>query len=142
MAAWTSAPFRNAPVTSTAPGKVIFAGRKSGYGRCVDVDHGYGFVTRYGHLASISVKKGQTVTLGQKLGGMGTTGRSTGVHLHYEVHFKNKTYDPKKVSEGRKTCLRRVNPPTTHSVRRANRRALPISMLQKDHRRPIAPDHL
>ena len=88
--------FRNAPVTSTAPGKVIFAGRKSGYGRCVDVDHGYGFVTRYGHLASISVKKGQTVTLGQKLGGMGTTGRSTGVHLHYEVHFKNKTYDPKK----------------------------------------------
>ncbi len=86
--------FRNAPVTTTAPGKVIFAGLKSGYGRAVEVDHGYGFITRYGHLASISVKKGDTVTLGQKVGGMGTTGRSTGVHLHYEVHFRGKSYDP------------------------------------------------
>lgn len=86
--------FRNAPVISTAPGKVIFAGMKAGYGRAVEVDHGFGFITRYGHLASISVKKGSTVTLGQKVGGMGTTGRSTGVHLHYEVHFRGKTYDP------------------------------------------------
>ena len=88
--------FRNAPVTSTAPGKVIYAGRKAGYGRVVEVDHGFGFMTRYGHLASINVKKGDSVILGQKLGGMGTTGRSTGVHLHYEVHFRGKTYDPIK----------------------------------------------
>ncbi len=88
--------FRNAPVTSTAPGKVIYAGRKVGYGRVVEVDHGFGFMTRYGHLASINVKKGDSVILGQKLGGMGTTGRSTGVHLHYEVHFRGKTYDPIK----------------------------------------------
>ncbi len=88
--------FRNAPVISTAPGKVVFAGRKAGYGRAVEVDHGFGFITRYGHLASVSVRKGDTVTLGQKVGGMGTTGRSTGVHLHYEVHFRGKTYDPIK----------------------------------------------
>ncbi|ACT59449.1 M23 family metallopeptidase [Hirschia baltica] len=88
--------FRNAPVTATAPGKVVFAGRKAGYGRAVEVDHGFGFMTRYGHLASINVKKGDSVILGQKVGGMGTTGRSTGVHLHYEVHFRGKTYDPIK----------------------------------------------
>ncbi|MBB35140.1 MAG: peptidase M23 [Hirschia sp.] len=88
--------FRNAPVVASAPGKVVFAGRKSGYGRAVEVDHGFGFITRYGHLASISVKKGDIVTLGEKVGGMGTTGRSTGVHLHYEVHFRGKTYDPQK----------------------------------------------
>jgi murein DD-endopeptidase MepM/ murein hydrolase activator NlpD len=98
--AWHSgmdmAAFRNAPVISSAPGKITFAGRKAGYGRVVEVDHGFGFMTRYGHLASISVKKGDSVTLGQKVGGMGTTGRSTGEHLHYEVHFKGKTYDPIK----------------------------------------------
>ncbi len=98
--AWHSgmdmAAFRNAPVVSAAPGKVVFAGPKAGYGRAVEVDHGFGFKTRYGHLASISVKKGDTVILGQKVGGMGTTGRSTGVHLHYEVHFRGKTYDPIK----------------------------------------------
>ena len=88
--------YRNAPVTASAPGKVLYAGIKSGYGRVVDVDHGFGFMTRYGHLASISVRKGDTVKLGEKVGGMGTTGRSTGVHLHYEVHFRGKTYDPKK----------------------------------------------
>ncbi len=98
--AWHSgfdmAAFRNAPVVASAPGTVTFAGRKAGYGRAVEVDHGFGFKTRYGHLASINVKKGEVVTIGEKLGGMGTTGRSTGVHLHYEVHFRGKTYDPQK----------------------------------------------
>lgn len=97
--AWHSgfdmAAFRNAPVVASAPGTVTYAGRKAGYGRVVEVDHGFGFKTRYGHLASISVKKGDVVTIGHKVGGMGTTGRSTGVHLHYEVHFRGKTYDPK-----------------------------------------------
>ena len=98
--AWHSgmdmAAFRNAPVVASAPGKVTFAGRKAGYGRVVEVDHGFGFKTRYGHLASISVKKGASVSIGEKVGGMGTTGRSTGVHLHYEVHFRGKTYDPQE----------------------------------------------
>ncbi|MEZ5936674.1 MAG: peptidoglycan DD-metalloendopeptidase family protein [Hyphomonadaceae bacterium] len=86
--------FYGAPITATAPGKVVFAGVKSGYGRCVEVDHGLGFRTRYGHLASIAVRAGTTVAIGQKVGTMGSTGRSTGPHLHYEVHFRGKTYDP------------------------------------------------
>ena len=90
------AAFRNAPITAPAPGTVVFSGRNGAYGLCVEIDHGYGFRTRYGHLAKLSVKKGDVVTLGQKLGGMGTTGRSTGVHLHYEVYFRGKTYDPRK----------------------------------------------
>jgi murein DD-endopeptidase MepM/ murein hydrolase activator NlpD len=83
-----------APVQSTAPGKVSFAGVKSGYGRCVEIDHGLGFKTRYGHLNSITVKAGSEIALGQKVGTMGSTGRSTGPHLHYEVFFRGKAYDP------------------------------------------------
>ncbi|MFD2615291.1 peptidoglycan DD-metalloendopeptidase family protein [Paenibacillus gansuensis] len=69
-------------------GKVIFAGVKSGYGNCVIVDHQNGYQTLYGHLRSISVSEGTKVGKGQKLGVMGSTGHSTGVHLHFEV-YKN-----------------------------------------------------
>lgn len=82
------------PIIATAPGRVSFAGVKSGYGNVVIVDHGLGFETRYGHLSSIAVKVGMEVALGQKLGIMGNTGRSTGTHLHYEVKFRNRTFDP------------------------------------------------
>ncbi len=87
--------FRLAPILATAPGKVDYAGWRSGYGRLVEIDHGYGFKTRYGHMAKIMVKRGQTVTTGMQIGAMGSSGRSTGVHLHYEVWFKGKPYDPK-----------------------------------------------
>lgn len=90
------AAYSGAPIRSTAPGTVIFAGTKSGYGRCVEIDHGLGFVTRYGHLRSITTKRGETVAIGAKVGTMGSTGRSTGPHLHYEVLFRGKTYDPIK----------------------------------------------
>lgn len=88
------ASYRMAPIVSTAKGKVIYAGRKGGYGRVVEVDHGYGFVTRYAHLAKTYVKRGQDVEMGEKIGGMGSTGRSTSTHLHYEIQFQGKTYDP------------------------------------------------
>jgi murein DD-endopeptidase MepM/ murein hydrolase activator NlpD len=90
------AAYYGAPITATAPGKVTFAGVKTGYGRVVEVDHGLGFKTRYGHLQSINVKAGAEIAIGQKLGTMGSTGRSTGPHLHYEVYFHGKSYDPIK----------------------------------------------
>jgi murein DD-endopeptidase MepM/ murein hydrolase activator NlpD len=90
------AAYRNAPIVAAGPGKITFAGTKSGYGRLVEIDHGHGFKSRYGHLRKILVKKGDIVEVGHDIGKMGTTGRSTGDHLHYEVWFKNKPYDPEK----------------------------------------------
>ncbi|WP_306016575.1 M23 family metallopeptidase [Oceanicaulis sp. MMSF_3324] len=88
------AAFRNAPIVAPAPGEVVYAGWRAGYGRTVEVDHGYGFRTRYGHLHSIDVRRGDDVELGQRLGGMGSTGRSTGTHLHYEIWFRGEHIDP------------------------------------------------
>jgi murein DD-endopeptidase MepM/ murein hydrolase activator NlpD len=88
------AAFDRAPVVSTSPGVVEFAGVKSGYGYVVDIDHGHGFKTRYAHLSDIQVSRGERVAIGQRVGSMGSTGRSTGTHLHYEVWFRGKAYDP------------------------------------------------
>ena len=87
---------RNTPIVAAADGKVILAGRNGGYGKSVEIDHGHGFVTRYGHLHKLNVKRGQIVKKGDKIGGMGSTGRSTATHLHYEVHFQGREYDPDK----------------------------------------------
>ncbi len=84
----------NAPIVAAGPGTVIYAGAKSGYGRVVEVDHGQGFVSRYAHLNKVLVKRGQVVSLGDKVGLMGSSGRSTGPHLHYEVLFHGKPYNP------------------------------------------------
>ena len=88
-----------APIVATAPGKVIFAGRKGAYGRMVEIDHGHGFTTRYAHLKKTFVKRGETVEQGTRIGGMGSTGRSTATHLHYEVRFNGRAYDPQKFLE-------------------------------------------
>lgn len=87
---------RHTPIVATAAGVVTFAGRKGAYGRFVEIDHGHGFTTRYAHLQKTFVKRGQTVDKGFKIGGMGSTGRSTANHLHYEVHFQGRAYDPNK----------------------------------------------
>lgn len=84
------------PIVATADGVVSFAGRNGGYGRVVEIDHGHGFVTRYAHLHKTYVKRGQKITKGDKIGGMGSTGRSTATHLHYEVHFQGRVFDPEK----------------------------------------------
>ncbi len=85
-----------APIVATAPGTVRFVGRKGAYGRTVEIDHGYGYITRYAHLKKTFVKRGQRVETGEKIGGMGSTGRSTATHLHYEVRFQGRAQDPAK----------------------------------------------
>ncbi len=89
------APFRS-PVYGAAPGTVIFAGIKEAYGRCIDIDHGNGLVTRYGHLDRILVSRGQHVGAHQEIALLGNTGRSTGPHLHFEVRVNGQPQDPLK----------------------------------------------
>ncbi len=81
-------------IFSTAPGVITYAGWKGKYGNLVEVDHGNGIKTRYGHLSKITVKKGQEIGFFEKIGLVGSTGRSTGPHLHYEIVFNNKPVDP------------------------------------------------
>ncbi len=88
------ASYRGAPIVATADGVVVKAGRNGSYGKMIEIDHGHGFVTRYAHLEKTFVKRGQQVKKGDKLGGMGSTGRSTSTHLHYEVRFQGRVYDP------------------------------------------------
>ena len=82
------------PIHSTAPGVVSFTGVRSGYGNTIEIDHGGGFKTRYAHLQAIAVTVGQRVALGQRIGAMGSTGRSTGPHLHYEIWVGGKPQNP------------------------------------------------
>ena len=88
-------PFKSS-VYSTAPGVVSFAGWKGKYGKLIEIDHGAGLKTRYGHLNKYSVKKGQKIKFHQKIGLLGSTGRSTGAHLHYEVVFRGRAMNPIK----------------------------------------------
>lgn len=88
-----SAP-KGTDVYVTADGKVVAAGFNHGYGNCVDVDHGYGYVTRYAHMSKILVRRGQQVTRGDVIGKVGSTGKSTGPHLHYEVIVNGKHQNP------------------------------------------------
>ena len=81
---------------ATANGTVSAAGWSGGYGKAIDVDHGNGYSTRYGHLSAIDVKVGQTVHVGQIIGRVGSTGRSTGPHLHYETRIGRDAVDPEK----------------------------------------------
>ena len=84
------------PVRATANGKVVSAGWSGGYGRMVEIDHGNGLSTRYGHLSEIGVKVGDVVKIGQVIGEVGSTGRSTGPHLHYETRIDGEAVDPQK----------------------------------------------
>jgi murein DD-endopeptidase MepM/ murein hydrolase activator NlpD len=83
-------------VLSAGYGKVTFAGQKAGYGNLVEVTHGAGLVTRYGHLSAFLVKEGQTVNTGSPIAKVGSTGRSTGPHLHFEVRRKDSPVDPSR----------------------------------------------
>ena len=84
------------PVHATAAGTVTDAGWSGGYGRMVEIDHGNGFATRYGHLSKIDVKVGQSIKIGQVIGEIGSTGRSTGPHLHYETRIDGDAVNPQK----------------------------------------------
>jgi murein DD-endopeptidase MepM/ murein hydrolase activator NlpD len=84
------------PVRATADGTVTTAGWNGGYGKLVEIDHGNNLSTRYGHLSEIDVKVGQRVRVGQIVGKVGSTGRSTGPHLHYETRIGNEAVDPQR----------------------------------------------
>jgi murein DD-endopeptidase MepM/ murein hydrolase activator NlpD len=84
------------PVRATATGKVTIAGRQGGYGNMVEISHGNGLATRFGHLSSIGVKVGQVVRIGEIIGNIGSTGFSTGPHLHYETRVNGQPVDPQK----------------------------------------------
>ncbi len=81
-------------IQSTGDGVVLEAGWHHGYGNCVRISHGYGYETWYAHMNKMSVRKGERVQKGQKIGEVGDTGLSTAPHLHYEVHFKGKPINP------------------------------------------------
>ena len=89
MAGWW-----NSPIHATAGGKVTRAGRNGAYGNYVEIDHGNGFRTRYGHLSKVKVMAGQRLERGDIVGLMGSTGRSTGTHLHYEIWFAKRPLNP------------------------------------------------
>jgi murein DD-endopeptidase MepM/ murein hydrolase activator NlpD len=99
-----SAAFRS-PVYSTAPGVVTFAGVRDNYGKFVEIDHGNGIVTHYAHLHRITIARGQRVGAHQEVGELGSTGRSTGPHLHYEVVVDGEPLDPEKFLEVGKSVV-------------------------------------
>jgi murein DD-endopeptidase MepM/ murein hydrolase activator NlpD len=85
---------RGTAIHATSEGTVITAGWEGGYGNTVVIRHAFGIETLYAHLSSIDVRVGQRVSRGDRIGGMGTTGRSTGVHLHYEVRLGGTPVNP------------------------------------------------
>lgn len=88
------------PVVATGNGVVIFAGTQSGYGNVVIIDHGDDLTTRYGHLSKIEAAEGEPIKRGETLGRVGSTGRSTGPHLHYEVRIKDTAVSPRRYLPG------------------------------------------
>lgn len=96
-------------VAVPANGKIITAGWEGGYGNLIEVDHGNGLTTRYGHLSKIGVQSGDTVQRGQIIGLIGSTGRSTGPHLHYEVRLNDKPINPRRFLPPAPTEIRALN---------------------------------
>jgi murein DD-endopeptidase MepM/ murein hydrolase activator NlpD len=92
-------------VHATAAGTVVFAGNRGGYGNMVEIDHGYGIHTRYGHLSMISVRVGTHIARGAALGRVGSTGRSTGPHVHYEVWYDDVVKNPNNFIEAGRHVL-------------------------------------
>jgi murein DD-endopeptidase MepM/ murein hydrolase activator NlpD len=86
-------------IKTTADGVVVFSGWNGAYGNMVEIDHGNGVSTRYGHLSQLRVTSGQRVSRGDWIGVQGSTGRSTGPHLHYEVRYRDEALNPKKFLE-------------------------------------------
>ncbi len=82
------------PVKAMAKGEVSFAGQRGGFGNCIILKHGNDYETLYGHLSKILVKPGQKIEIGQQIGNIGSTGRSTGPHLHYEIHKNGQKINP------------------------------------------------
>jgi murein DD-endopeptidase MepM/ murein hydrolase activator NlpD len=102
-----------APIYSAAHGKVAFVGRRPGYGNSVDIDHGNGLRTRYAHMSAFRARVGESVRAGQQIGAVGSTGRSTGPHLHFEVRLNGQPINPRPLLEVAPNVLEeaRINRP-------------------------------
>lgn len=96
------------PIFAAAEGRVTFAGWRGGYGKAVEVTHPNGLMTRYAHLSRIDVRPGQLVAAGATLGGLGSTGRSTGPHLHFEVRINERAVNPRPFLETAPDVLKEV----------------------------------
>lgn len=81
-------------IYATGNGTVVLAGWRQGYGNCVEINHGFNYKTLYGHMSAIKVRVGEKVSRGEVIGLVGSTGKSTGPHLHYEVHFRGQPQNP------------------------------------------------
>lgn len=88
-----------APIHAAAKGVVSFVGVRQGYGNVVEIDHGHGLVTRYAHMSAFRARIGQPITAGDVIGAIGSTGRSTGPHLHFEVRINDRAVDPRPFLE-------------------------------------------
>lgn len=95
-----------ATIHATAPGTVIFAGPRGPYGNAVEIDHGMGIRTRYGHMSAVLVRVGTKIDKGSPVGRLGSSGRSTGPHVHYEVWYDAAARDPKKFIEAGRYVLK------------------------------------
>ncbi|MBA3940393.1 MAG: M23 family peptidase [Sphingopyxis sp.] len=93
------------PILAAAPGRIAFVGQKSGYGNVVEVDHGQGILTRYAHLSGFTARVGDQVAAGQQIAKMGSTGRSTGSHLHFEVRLNGVAVNPRRFLEAKADVL-------------------------------------
>lgn len=88
-----------APIRAAADGKITFVGERSGYGKVIEISHGNGLTTRYAHMSKFHAKRGQAVEAGEVIGALGSTGRSTGPHLHFEVRINNRAVNPRPFLE-------------------------------------------
>jgi murein DD-endopeptidase MepM/ murein hydrolase activator NlpD len=93
------------PIRAAAPGRVSFVGVRSGYGNVVEVDHGHGLMTRYAHLSRFAAREGDDVAAGAVIAHMGSTGRSTGTHLHFEVRVNGAAVNPRRFLEANRHVL-------------------------------------
>jgi murein DD-endopeptidase MepM/ murein hydrolase activator NlpD len=94
------------PILAAAKGTVVLAGFNSGYGKTIEIRHANGLVTRYAHLSGLNVRRGQMVERGVQIGRMGSTGRSTGSHLHFEVRLNGQAINPRKFLEANPDVLK------------------------------------
>ena len=116
------------PIQAVRPGTVTFAGERGGYGLVVYVDHGDGLETRYAHCSQLNVKTGERISQGQVLGEVGSTGRSTGNHLHFEARENGVAVDPKAIFNWSDEKSTKTKP---QLVRQSRREGLQVSTVTR-----------